>query len=189
MVRFLIGETRRQLLIRYNLETAQVQHTQGVTERWRAIDGYGIEVSDLGGVRSSITKKPRKISYANGYKQIGVWHDYTGQGAIGIHRLVMFAFAGPCPAGKEVDHINGIRDDNRLSNLRYVTRSENINGTVARGHRGSNRWNTILTDDKVRQIKEMHRNGYSVKAIAETLNITQSPIFHIIAGRSWTHVK
>jgi hypothetical protein len=172
-----------------NLETAQVQRIQDVTESWKAIDCYGVEVSDLGNVRSSITKKPRKTSYANGYKQIAVWRGYTAQGAMGIHRLVMFAFAGPCPAGQEVDHINGIRDDNRLSNLRYVTRSENINGSVGRGHRGSNRWNAVLTEDKVRQIKEMYRNGSKVKEISEAISVKKGTINHVIYGHNWTHVK
>lgn len=42
-----------------------------------------------------------------------------------IHQIVLEAFCGPCPDGMEVLHGNGIRTDNRLSNLRYGTRSEN----------------------------------------------------------------
>lgn len=42
-----------------------------------------------------------------------------------IHRLVAETFLGECPEGFEVDHINRLRDDNQLSNIRYVTRSEN----------------------------------------------------------------
>lgn len=36
-----------------------------------------------------------------------------------VHRLVMLAFVGPLKDGNEVDHINRIRTDNRLENLRY----------------------------------------------------------------------
>lgn len=42
-----------------------------------------------------------------------------------VHRLVMAAFVGPCPDGIEVCHNNGNPADNRLSNLRYGTHSEN----------------------------------------------------------------
>ncbi len=43
-----------------------------------------------------------------------------------VHRLVMLAFVGLPPKGKEVRHINGIPTDNRLKNLVYGTRTENI---------------------------------------------------------------
>ena len=41
------------------------------------------------------------------------------------HRIAMLLAYGFCSDGLEVDHINHIRDDNRLSNLRFVTRSDN----------------------------------------------------------------
>lgn len=50
-----------------------------------------------------------------------------------VHRLVLRAFVGPCPDGQEVMHLNHDRRDNRLSNLRYGTHSENLLMDVARG--------------------------------------------------------
>ena len=41
------------------------------------------------------------------------------------HRIVWKAFNGEIPEGMEIDHINTIRDDNRLENLRLVSSSEN----------------------------------------------------------------
>jgi hypothetical protein len=41
-----------------------------------------------------------------------------------VHRLVAEAFIGPRPLEKTVDHINRVRDDNRIENLRYATASE-----------------------------------------------------------------
>lgn len=45
-----------------------------------------------------------------------------------VHDLIARAFLGNKPKGYDVDHINGNRADNRPSNLRYVTRSENLRG-------------------------------------------------------------
>lgn len=41
------------------------------------------------------------------------------------HRLIWTMVNGPIPSGIEIDHINGIRSDNRVANLRPVTRAEN----------------------------------------------------------------
>lgn len=46
-----------------------------------------------------------------------------------VHRLVARAFLGPPPAGTSVDHINMVKTDNRVTNLRYATRSEQIKGS------------------------------------------------------------
>lgn len=42
-----------------------------------------------------------------------------------VARLVLLAFAGPCPEGHEALHGNGRRWDNRLANLRWGTRPQN----------------------------------------------------------------
>ena len=43
-----------------------------------------------------------------------------------IHSLVAQAFIGPAQAGKEINHIDGSRSNNLLSNLEYITHTENI---------------------------------------------------------------
>lgn len=52
----------------------------------------------------------------------------------GVHRLVLEAFVGPCPEGMEALHGNAIRNDNRLCNLRWDTKSENSQDRVRHGH-------------------------------------------------------
>lgn len=42
------------------------------------------------------------------------------------HKIVAEAWLGICPDDKEVDHINAKRWDNKVSNLQYLTRSENL---------------------------------------------------------------
>lgn len=45
------------------------------------------------------------------------------------HRIIWNMFRGPIPDNMEIDHINGIRDDNRLVNLRLATRSQNASNS------------------------------------------------------------
>ena len=61
----------------------------------------------------------------DGYLNIGIFNNEKKRHFFTIHRLVYEAFKGSIPEGLEVDHINGIRNDNRLSNLRLLTQKEN----------------------------------------------------------------
>ncbi len=52
-----------------------------------------------------------------------------------VHRLLWEEAHGPIPDGMMVDHINGDPKDNRLENLRCVTRGQNKhNSTVQKGY-------------------------------------------------------
>lgn len=52
-----------------------------------------------------------------------------------VHQLVLEAFVGQCPSGCEVLHLNHCHADNRLANLRYGTRSENLRMDYQAGRR------------------------------------------------------
>lgn len=61
-----------------------------------------------------------------------------------VHELITTAFIGNRPKNYDVDHINGDKSDNRPSNLRYVTRSQNL-----RGHqkvRGKSKYRGVSID-------------------------------------------
>lgn len=47
-----------------------------------------------------------------------------------VHRIIYETFVGPIPDGYEIDHINAIKTDNRLDNLRLVTHKENCNNPL-----------------------------------------------------------
>jgi hypothetical protein len=113
-------------------------------EIWRAIPGHdGYEVSSLGRVRSInrvMLKRSRHpglflrkyrgrilalqaAGFHKNYLAVGL--GYSPQNHQYVHRIVMLAFEGKPKRGYEVHHIDHNPRNNSLSNLKYVTRSEN----------------------------------------------------------------
>lgn len=84
------------------------------------------EVSSLGQVRNIKTKKILKQHTNNrGYAAVSI--DGTGIARNQrVHKLVVLTWYGEIPEGYEIDHINRIRTDNRLENLRVVSHTENM---------------------------------------------------------------
>lgn len=52
-----------------------------------------------------------------------------------VHRIIWETFYGEIPEGYQIDHINTIRDDNRLENLRLVSCKENHNNPLTIEHK------------------------------------------------------
>lgn len=102
-------------------------------EKWKEVPDYeGLyEISDMGRVRSirDRVKYLRNTKQPNGYEIIGLFRDRK-QKQFMVHRLVWEAFNGTIPDGMQIDHINTVRDDNRLVNLRVVTPKENSNNPI-----------------------------------------------------------
>src|SRR5580658_3531644 len=97
-------------------------------ENWKDVIGYeGLyRVSDQGrvmrltGYRAGLIKG--EIQF--GYHRVALSKDGIAK-KFQAHCLVAEAFIGPLPEGKEVNHKNGKKADNRIENLEYATRSEN----------------------------------------------------------------
>lgn len=119
-------------------------------ERWLPVVGYegSYEVSDHGNVRSvdrcvmrsngvpqTIRARILKGIVADpeaGYVEVTLYHNGTGIKRH-IHRLVLETFVGPCPPGMEALHANDMPADNRKTNLRWGTKTENGADAVRNG--------------------------------------------------------
>ena len=106
-------------------------------EVWRDIPNYeGIyQVSNLGRIKSleridargyRLKEKILKPGLVCGYYQVSLYKNSKVKHYM-VHRLVWEAFNGTIPEGYEVNHINEVKTDNRLSNLNLMTHKENMN--------------------------------------------------------------
>lgn len=92
-------------------------------EIWKPIIGYeGLyEVSNIGNIKNVVTNTLKKQTITNwGYLSVTLFKDGKGK-KIKVHRIVMFAFVGEVSKDVEINHINEIKTDNRLTNLEYCT--------------------------------------------------------------------
>lgn len=115
-------------------------------ENWADIPGFTgrYQVSDFGRVRSVdrlIVSKNRIYRWKGKVLSPGPAQSGHVSVALGrsnsksVHALVMLAFVGPPPPGMEVLHRNERPADNRLANLKYGSRSENLKMDYASGVR------------------------------------------------------
>jgi hypothetical protein len=101
------------------------------------------------------------------------------------HRLVAMAFIPNPNSSETINHINGIKSDNRVDNLEWATRAENIIHAVK-----TNLFKTKITEFDVKNIRHLVFNGfYSQRKLAPIYGVTQSLISTIVSKKRWAHVK
>ena len=182
------------------------------TEIWKPIKGFEgrYEISNLGRIKSlrwmqkhhtgkMFLKRERLMSIRvgtafNGYSNVML----TGLDGIQIglfhHRIIAEAFI-PNPDNKPfVNHLNGIKIDNRLENLEWCTRSENAIHSFTIGlqdNKGENHPKHKLTNNQVLSIRLRYSIGESSWKIFKSFNGSQSytNIKNIIAKRTWAHLS
>ena len=108
-------------------------------EVWKDVVGYeGLyQVSTIGRIKSTINGYERisvgVLDKSTGYKRFSL-HKEGKTKKVYIHRLVAESFIPNFYNKPEVDHINTVRIDNRVENLRWVTRKENMNNHLSLEH-------------------------------------------------------
>jgi hypothetical protein len=122
---------------------------QNKTE-WKPIVGYEgfYDVSNEGQVRNARTKRVLKNQKTKGYEHVSLCVNNLRK-ELYIHRLVAIAFLQENKEKKEVNHIDGIKTNNSISNLEWVTRSENMIHAIKSGLRDSTILATIKANSKM----------------------------------------
>ena len=133
-------------------------------EIWRTIEDYpDYQISNMGRVKSLKWGKEKILNLSlnyKGYYQVGLRKDGKRK-LYKIHRLIAQAFI-PNPENKpQIDHINTIKTDNRVENLRWVTNKENCNNLLTKENYSKCRIGNLSPSAK--SILQFSLNGELVK--------------------------
>lgn len=108
------------------------------------------------------------------------------------HRLVAEQFL-PKIEGKDfVNHLDGDKTNNHVSNLEWCTKKENSVHAMDMGlcdNRGENHGRTNLTNEIVLKIREAYKRGVKGTALQEMFNVSKWNAYCIATGRRWKHVN
>ena len=168
-------------------------------EQWRDIPGYEgfYQVSNIGRVRSvdraivrptsryvvrgRVIKPQRRDKY--GHQTVSLWKNNKGKTAQ-VHALVMLAFVGERPDGMETRHLNGDPTDNRLENLAYGTKAENMEDAAKLGRYAAQKLNGEL----VKEIKARVAAGESQRSVGKVYGVDHAVIGRICRGTAYKWV-
>jgi hypothetical protein len=156
-------------------------------EEWRPVPGSrGYEVSDLGRVRRG-DRLLNPCLYSTGYLVADVYFADGTHRRRGVHTLVCEAFIGPRPPLHECCHINGRPSDNRLANLRYGTRRDNMRDQFRHGTRilGERHPMSKLSYEKADAIREAYGRGLGVNNLARKYGVDKKAIQNLLRGKTW----
>lgn len=153
----------------------------GETERWRVSPDFPkYEVSDHGRIRH-INGAPRKTRLCGGYLYVSIWHDGKLRN-VRLHRLVARTYI-PNPKNKpHVNHKDGNKENNNVSNLEWNTPSENERHKV--GTLGAKQ--TPPVHLKAVICLETNCKYLSIKEAAEQMNINGKHIGEAASGKRKT---
>ena len=173
-------------------------------EFWKEIGVMpNYEISNLGRVKS----KGRVVARSNGSKmtireriiktyinhngyEVAVIQDGKKGKHFQVHRLVAEAFIDNNEDKPFVNHIDGVKTNNLISNLEWVTKSENeihAYSTGLKSLKGESHSQNKLTKSKVIEIRDNNHN-LTHQALANKYNVSRSCITGIMNNRTWKHL-
>lgn len=169
-------------------------------EIWKEIPGFeDYEASTIGRIR----RKTKSHAFPAGYILKG-YQDLTGYINIVLHkkqipyptrfhRVIAITFLGPPPTNKhEVNHKNGIKNDNNIDNLEWITHKENIlhSTRILCLRIGEKHGIAKLKNKDIPIIRDlMNTNFCSLGMIAELFGVGKTTIWRIKHGHTWAHIK
>lgn len=165
-------------------------------EEWRPVIGFEgfYSVSSAGRVRRDTSQRIiRPWIDKRGYATCSLSKRGVCTTGVKIHQLVAAAFIGPCPVGKEVNHVDGFKANNCDTNLEYLTRRENVQHAHRTGiafvPKGEQQGLSKLTDAAVAIIRQTDAKIPGVTAsLATRFGVSRVAIRCVRRRHTWKHL-
>lgn len=174
------------------------------TEEWRDVVDFenSYTVSSLGRIKAKKRKGSRggilKSGDSSGYPFVILTVKGRAYGRR-IHSLVARSFLGERPEDCEVNHVDGDKSNNQVSNLEYITHQQNmdhamVNGLKPKGYtnrnplKGERAPGAKLRDADIAEIRAKLARKERGAAIAKEFGVSDMTISMIKTGKSWSHV-
>ena len=192
-------------------DPSKLQNELIVEELWKDVVGYeGLyQCSNIGRVRSldkvihtnnqhGVCSKERSGKILKQYKQKTGYYYVKLYGCrqktVVVHRIVALSFILNPENKAEVNHIDGNKLNNKISNLEWSTRSENQKHAFATGlnkpsdKAGEKNAMSKLTKSQVHRIRTLAEIGYKRSAIADLFDVCCQSIDSIVTRKTWKHI-
>lgn len=104
-----------------------------------------------------------------------------------VHRIVATAFIGQSN-GRQVNHKNGIKDDNRVANLEWVTCQQNAAHAFDCGLRKKlplGAYRRKLTDKQAESVRQLHSRGVTREFMSRWFGVTKQCIGNIVRNKTY----
>jgi len=161
-------------------------------EIWKDIKDYEnkYQISNLGKVRNIKTKKLYITSIdSRGYYRINLYDNLGKYKTFRVHRLLGVAFIPNTNNYPCINHIDGNKANNELSNLEWCTYQQNtihaFETGLKFGYKGEKHGMCKLTNDQVLAIRADNRLH---RIIAKEYNVDRSTIGYIKSKKLWNHI-
>ncbi len=150
-------------------------------------------ISNYGNVRNNTTMYTLKpFITARGYLQVSMqFTSRIERITIGVHKLVAKAFVENPDNKPYVNHIDGVKTNNKATNLEWVTPLENNEHAVKQGliASGEASYLAVLTEKAVLQIIEDLKAGERNVDLARRFNVAPNTIDDIRCNRTWRYIE
>lgn len=175
-----------------------------IDDFWKVVQGYESYLINRNGEIKTSEEYRKTYTDKDGYKIVFLKGSNKKHDSLRVHRLVAMNFI-PNPDNKpQVNHKNGIKDDNRVENLEWVTPSENIKHAYKHNLitnemrkvskpklQGEKHPKAKLTKEDVLKIRRVHdRNSkeHTSTALAEVYNVSPAHIRAIVSRKRWKNI-